>query len=207
MNAIFAIIFVISTAILLVLSPENFLPALLGGATKAGTLCASLLGSYALWLGLMKLWEDSGVSRGVSRAMRPLARRLFKTDDPKTLDAVCMNLSVNLLGISGAATPYGIRAVGLLNESDESDYALSMFFVLNATSLQLIPTSIVGIRAALNSAAPADIILPTLLTTVFSTLLGAVAVRVFVPEKSAKRTENRPAKNFLSHKKKGVGIR
>lgn len=210
MNVLFGVIFLTSTAILLFLSPENFLSSLLEGGSKAGTLCLSLVATYSVWLGLMKVWEVCGVSRGVSRLLRPFARRIFKTEDKKTLDAVCMNLSVNFLGISGAATPYGIQAAKLLDKNEHAEYASNMFFVLNATSLQLIPTSIIGIRVALHSAAPADIILPTVLATAFSTLLGAILVRLLIPPK----TPVLPNANAqITHKKgirtkkiKGAGI-
>jgi spore maturation protein A len=74
-----------------------------------------------------------------------------------------------------------------------------MFFILNATSIQLIPTSIISVRMALGSVAPADVALPTLIATVFSTLLGAVLCRIFIPPKKAKKTA------FML-KKKGAGI-
>ena len=83
-----------------------------------------------------------------------------------------MNLSVNLLGMGGAATPYGIKACQLLDKSERAEYSSAMFFVINATSIQLLPTAIVGVRASLGSVAPADIILPSILTNAFSTLLG-----------------------------------
>ena len=205
MNTLFALIFILADIILLFLSPENFLSALLDGASKSATLCLSLLSTYSVWLGLMKVWEASGVTRGVSRMVKPVAKKLFKTDDEEALDAVCMNLSVNLLGISGAATPYGIRAAQLLDKTEEAEYSSSMLFVLNATSIQLIPTSIIGIRVALNSAAPTDIILPTLITTVFSTLLGVVLTRLLIPPKAAKRKKRAHA-GVKILKTKGAGI-
>lgn len=183
MNAIFTVIFIICNATLLVLSPDDFLSSLLDGASKSATLCLSLVASYAVWLGLMKVWEDSGVTKATSRLLRPLAKRLFKTDDEETLSAVSMNLSVNLLGVSGAATPYGIKAARLLDRSDDAEYASSMLFVLNATSIQLIPTSVIGIRVALGSSAPLDILLPTLITTAFSTLFGVLLTRLLIPPK------------------------
>lgn len=207
MNALFAIVFLISTCLLLVISPDGFLSALLDGASKSAALCLSLIATYSVWLGLMKVWEKSGVTRGVSRVVKPLAKRLFKTDDPKTLDAVCMNLSVNLLGISGAATPYGIQAANLLDKTDEAEYASAMLFVLNATSIQLIPTSIIGIRVALHSAAPLDILIPTLITTVFSTLLGMALTRLLIPPKSAKAKRRKEReKAAFSPTKQATGI-
>jgi spore maturation protein A len=192
MNAVFALIFIFSAIALLVQNPAAFLPALLEGGSKSASLCISLLASYAVWLGLMQVWEDSGVTRGISRAIKPLCRKLFKTDNEEALAAIGMNLSANLLGIGGAATPYGIKAANLLAAEKESRYASSMLFVVNATSLQLIPTSVVAFRVSLGSANPADIILPTMISTVFSTLLGVALVRIFIPlsarEKSGAKT-------------------
>ncbi len=96
------------------------------------------------------------------------------------MQAISMNLSVNLLGISGAATPYGIQAANLLDKTDNAEYASAMLFVLNATSLQLIPTSIIAVRVALGSASPNDIVLPTLLATSLSTIVGVLLTKVFI---------------------------
>ena len=181
MNALFSLVFLLGGALLFFLSPENFLPTLIDGAAKSAALCFSLIATYAVWLGLMNVWKDSGVTRAISRVLRPLVRKLFKTNDDETLDSVCMNASVNLLGISGAATAYGIKAANLLDRSPEREHDSCMLFVLNATSLQLLPTSIIGVRTALGSASPADIVLPTLIATLFSTVLGVILVQLFVP--------------------------
>ena len=183
MNALFSIVFLLATAVLLILSPEQFLPTLIDGASKSAALCLSLIATYAVWLGLMNVWKDCGITRAVSKLLKPVARKCFHTDDNETLDAVCMNLSVNLLGISGAATAYGVKAANLLDKSPEAEYASALFFVLNATSLQILPTSIIGVRTALGSISPTNIVLPTLLASLFSSLLGVVLVRLFIPSK------------------------
>ncbi len=188
MNAIFATIFIFCTLSLCFTAPDKFLETLLAGASKSAALCLSLIATYAVWMGLMRLWQDSGVTRGVSRLVKPVAKRLFLTDDEETLQAISMNLSVNLLGISGAATPYGIKAANLLEKSKHADYATAMFFVINATSIQLFPSSIVAVRVALHSGAPTDVVLPTLLTTVFSTALGMLLVRLFLAPKKHKKS-------------------
>lgn len=180
MNILFTLLFLACSATLLFTDSSAFLPAVLDGASTAASLCVALLASYAVWLGLMQVWEDSGLSRLLSKWLKPLARKLFRTDDEKTLTAVCMNLSANMLGIGGAATPYGIQAAKLLDKSPDAEYASAMFFALNATSIQLLPTSIVGLRASLGSSAPADIILPTLLATAASTLLACLLTRLFL---------------------------
>ena len=124
----------------------------------------------------MRVWEECGVSKKTAKLFRPLAKRLFKTNDENALNAICMNLSVNLLGISGAATPYGIRAANLLDKTQNVEYSSAMFFVINATSIQLVPASIIGIRTALGSVSPSDILLPTLFTTAFSTLFAVFII-------------------------------
>lgn len=211
MNAIFTTIFLISNFFLLIFKPETFLTSLLESATSAGALCLALLSSYAVWLGLMQVWKDSGVSEKFSKLLRPIARKIFKTDDQKTLECVCLNLSVNMLGISGAATPLGVQGARLLNNSPQAEYASAMFFVLNATSLQIIPTSVISLRTALKSADPTNILFPTVCTSLFSTLLAAILVRVFIPPKRSVHTvafsQNRANSTAFFAKNKGAGVR
>ena len=183
MNILFSGVLLLSSVIILIRAPENFLAAMLDGGSRAATLCVSLIATYSVWMGLIKVWEDSGVTRGVSKLLRPLAKKLFKTDDRAALDAVCMNLSVNLLGVSGAATPYGVKAAQLLDQSENAEYSSAMFFVLNATSLQLLPTSLIAVRVSMHSLSPADIVFPTLFTTLFSTLLGGFLTWLFLRPK------------------------
>ena len=188
MNILFTLVFLVCTFLLLCTSPDTFLSALLEGAGKGATVSASLIATYCVWLGLMRVWEDSGVARGISKLLKPLLKRLFKTEDEEALQAISMNTSVNLLGISGAATPYGIKAANLLDKTENAEYSSAMLFVLNATSLQLIPTSIVAVRVAMHSASPNDIVIPTLLASLLSTVIGVVLTRVFIRPKAAAPT-------------------
>ena len=187
MNTLFTLLFLVSSFLFLCLSPETFLSALLDGAGKGATVCVSLIATYSVWLGLMRVWEDSGVARGVSKLVKPLAKRLFRTENEEALQAISMNLSVNLLGISGAATPYGIKAANLLDKTENAEYSSAMLFVLNATSLQLIPTSIIAVRVAMHSAAPNDIVIPTVLATLFSTAVGILLTMLFIKPKTTKK--------------------
>lgn len=208
MNIIFAIVFLTCTFLLLCVSPENFLVAMLDGASKAATLCVSLLATYAVWMGLMKVWESSGVARGVSKLLRPLAKKILKTEDEQAIEAACMSFSVNMLGISGAATPYGVKTAQLLDKTPNAEYSSAMFFVLNATSLQILPSSLVAVRVAMHSASPADIIFPTLLVSLFSTMLGVVLVKVFIPSIStSKKREKSTVKIATKQKTVGAGTR
>jgi spore maturation protein A len=207
MNVIFSLIFILATGILLVIAPEQFLQTMLDGASKSAATCVALIATYAVWLGLMQVWQDSGVARGVSRLIKPLTKRLLKTDNEEALDAAAMNLSVNLLGISGAATPYGIQTAKLLDKTENAEFSSAMFFVLNATSLQIFPASMIAVRVSMHSAAPYDILLPTLFATTLSTILGVWLVRVCFREKKA--TKSRGIFGGLSRKfmkTKGAGM-
>lgn len=185
MNTLFTLVFLACAFLLLCTSPDTFLAALLEGAGKGATVCLSLVATYSVWLGLMRVWEDSGLARGISKLLKPLSKRLFKTEDEEALQAISMNLSVNLLGISGAATPYGIKAANLLDRTENAEYSSAMLFVLNATSIQLIPTAIIGVRVALHSANPTDVIVPTFLATLLSTVLGVCLTKAFIKPVSA----------------------
>ena len=186
MNILFVLLFAVCGVCILGKAPELFLSSLLDGGGKAAATCLALLSSYAVWLGLIRIWEDCGFAKKVAKLIKPLAKKLLLTDNEECLEAVSMNISVNLLGISGAATPYGIKAAKLLDKTEHAEYASAMFFVLNASSLQLLPASMVTLRTSLQSAAPADIILPTLLTTIFSTLLGVGLTTLFLRPKQSK---------------------
>ena len=208
MNLLFASIFLISTLLLLFSAPENFLAALLDGAGKGASICISLVATYSVWLGLMRVWEDSGVSRALSKLVQPLAKRLFKTENKEVLETLSMNLSVNLLGISGAATPYGIKTANLLDKTEYAEYSSAMLFVLNATSIQLLPTSIIAVRVAMHSANPNAIVIPTLLASALSTLLGVALTILFIRPKQA---ETRQRVSYIypmkTYKTTGAGTR
>ena len=208
MNLLFTIIFLICTFLLLCASPERFLSAMLDGASRAATLSVSLIATYSVWMGLMRVWENSGVSRGVSRLLKPLAKRILQTDDKEALSAACMNFSVNMLGISGAATPYGVRTAQLLDKTENAEFSSAMFFVLNATSLQILPTSLVAVRVAMNSGSPTDIIFPTLFTSAFSTAVGVALVLLFIkPKKRGIFSEKRGQVRGENGKMLGAGTR
>ena len=201
-------IFLVCTFLLLCAAPEIFLSAMLDGASRAAALSVSLIATYSVWMGLMRVWENSGVSRGVSRLLKPLARRILRTDDEEALSAACMNLSVNVLGISGAATPYGVRTAQLLDRTENAEFSSAMFFVLNATSLQLLPTSLVAVRVAMGSGAPTDIILPTFITSVFSTALGVLLVLTFIKPKKTAVFKEKPRRVWGKKRKTaGAGTR
>ena len=199
---LFTVMFIVCAARLLYLAPQEFLPALLSSASSAATLCLALLSSYCVFCGLSALWEDCGVTSAIARALKKPVRALFKTSDPQFAECVCMNVSANLLGLGALATPYGVRAAELLDgknntlsaEKKKNEYSMAVLFTLNAASLQLIPTSVIALRTAVNSASPSSVVLPILLSSLFFLALSLpLTIFVYRPKKTA-RTARRAAK-------------
>ena len=180
MNVIFGAVLCVSTALLIINDPEKVLAAFLSGGEKALSLTAKMLVIYAVWLGVFKIMEKAGLSRKLARALKPANRFLFGALPENANEYMSLNISANILGMSGATTPMGIKAVKALDEYPDTDYAVTMFFVINATSVQLIPSSVLALRAQSGSASPSDIILPTILATLLSSVIGILLVKVFV---------------------------
>lgn len=176
MNVIFTLVMISSALTIAALSPESLLPSLLNGAQNALKTAVTLFCIYAVWMGVSRLAEKSGLAEGAARAIRPLAKRLFRTRSDGACRDIAMNMACNLLGVGGAATPYAVKAMDEL-EREGNEYAQKLLFVINATSIQLIPSTVIALRASAGSGAAADILLPSLLCTAASTLS---AVLLFV---------------------------
>lgn len=156
--------------------------ATFSSSKSAFEISLGLTGVLALWLGVMKIGEKSGMINALSRWLSPVFCRLFP-DIPKghpAMGSIFMNLSANMLGLDNAATPMGLKAMKELQElnpkKDTATNPMIMFLVLNTSGLILIPVSIMMYRSQLGAAQPTDIFIPTLLTTAVSTLVGVGAV-------------------------------
>ena len=148
--------------------------AVLEGASAGISLAVTLAGPLCLWSGLNRLMEQTGLTDRLARLLSPLLRRIFPTawQDPVCREAICVNLSSNLLGLGNAATPPGIRAVKRLSHHSGGTACdeLCRLVVMNTASIQLIPATVAAVRAGLGAAAPFDI-----LPAVWATSLCAVA--------------------------------
>lgn len=110
-------------------------------------------------------------------------RLLFGELPGKANEYVSMNISANMLGMSGATTPMGIKSIQELEKHENTQYQIAMFFVINATSIQILPTSVLALRTSLGSLSPSDIILPTILATAISSVVGILLVKIFLRKK------------------------
>lgn len=179
MNAIWLIILLSGTVTMLFTDPDGAVRAMLNGSTNAVNLAISLIATYGFWLGFFALLDKSGISDVIAKALRPLIKKIFKSADEKTEKYITMNMSANLLGLGNASTPMGINAINSMNKG--KGYATTdmiMLVVISATSLQLIPSTVIGMRIAHSSNAPTAFLLPCIIATVASTVIGILLVKI-----------------------------
>ena len=179
MNTIWTILLLISLIFFLFTNPNALLDVVVEGAHNAMQTSASLLAIYCFWNGLFALLEQSCLIEQLARVFTPLVKRLFGTLSPKATAYLTLNVSANLLGVSNASTPSAIKAIELMEGTNAKlSRQGAMLFVLNATSIQLFPTTVVGLRASYGSTMPTDIVLPTVISTFVTTILGILLVNL-----------------------------
>lgn len=179
MNKIWFVMVVGSICFLLWSNPSSVLNSMIDASGEAFSLCIELCAVYAVWLGVLELVEASGLSEKLAKLLHPLIKKLFKIDDKETEKMIALNMSANILGLGNAATPMGINAIKRLDDgSGVATNAMIMLVVLNATSLQLLPSTVIGLRSSAGSTSPSDIILPTIIATFCTCLLGICLVKL-----------------------------
>lgn len=156
-------------------------PALLEGASAGITLAVSLAGPICLWSGLSHVMEQAGWMEALARALSPLLKKLFPTawSNKDARQALCGNLSANLLGLGNAATPLGIRAVRAMAVGDEATDELCRLVVMNTASIQLIPATVAAVRSSLGAVRPFDILPAVWISSLCSVCMGLLAAKVF----------------------------
>ena len=149
-------------------------------AKTAVEIAIGLIGIMALWLGTMKIAEESGLIRIIARALRPITIRLFPDvpEDHPAIGSIVLNMAANILGLGNAATPLGLKAMEELQElnpnKDTATNAMCTFLAINTSSVQLIlPATVV----ALMGAASNQIFITTILATGLSTIAAIISVR------------------------------
>ncbi len=187
--ALFVIGMLVGVIKLIFLGDMDSLPAMMDSTFEmsktAFEMTLGLTGTLTLWMGILKIGEDSGLVDRLAKFLSPVLTKLFP-EIPKNhpaLGSIFMNISANMLGLDNAATPVGLKAMQELqsinDKKDTASNSMIMFLVLNTSGLTLIPVSIMAYRAKYGAADPADIFLPLLLTTMCSTLVGLLTVSIY----------------------------
>ena len=174
---------------------DEVILAVTDSAKLAFNLCLGLAGIMTFWLGIMELAQQSGLVQGFARILSPIMKRLFPevpVEDP-AMGAMILNITANMLGLTNAATPFGLKAMQALQKlnqnSNEASNAMCTFLAINTSSVQLIPTTAIAYLAANGAKDPTDIIPSALLATLCSTLVALVTVRVLARLKPFQRTQ------------------
>ena len=162
--------------------------AAVDSSKEAVELCVTMLGVMALWTGLMKIAEVSGLTKGFRKAVRPVLRFLFPEvpEESKANEYIASNMLANILGLGWAATPFGLKAMEELQKlnvarggkQEVASRAMCTFLILNISSLQLIPVNIIAYRSQYGAVNPAEIVGPAIVATTVSTLAAVLFVKV-----------------------------
>lgn len=153
-------------------------------AQSSFTLILGLGGMMAFWLGLMRIAEDSGLIRDLSRITYPVLKLIFEDIPPDhpVLGTISLNIAANMLGLSNAATPIGIKVMEQLEtlnpQPKSATNDMCLFLAINTSSVQLIPTTAIMLLASAGSIEPTIIIISSLLATTVSTIVAIIAAKL-----------------------------
>ena len=163
--------------------PEMTKGAFETAETAVMKIALPLVGVMAIWLGIMRLAERSGLVQVIARALRPLMRRLFPEVPPDhpAIGAMVMNMAANMLGLGNAATPLGLRAMSLLEKLNPNPgvatNAMCTFLAINTASIQLIPTTAIGLLAIAGSKNPTAIVPTAFLASCIAATSGVLTAK------------------------------
>ncbi|GAA0347057.1 spore maturation protein SpmA [Bacillus carboniphilus] len=160
---------------------EEVNKALFNGAKEAVTISIGLISILVFWLGIMRIAQDAGLLNTLAKLFKPIVRRLFPDvpQDHPAMGYILSNMMANMFGLGNAATPLGIKAMEQLKvlngNKPVASRSMITFLAINTSSLTLIPTTVLAIRMNYNSANPTEIVLPTIIATICSTM-GAIMI-------------------------------
>jgi spore maturation protein A len=164
---------------------DGFTKAMFEAGKAAVEVCLYLVGIVSLWLGLTKILEDAGLIYKLSNFFRPAIALLFRNipEGHPSITAITLNLLANLFGLGNAATPLGIKAMEDLQtlnpEQDTITFEMMLFIVINTSSIQLVPFTVIGLLASYGSHNPNAVVLPTLISTVISSATAVGILYLF----------------------------
>ncbi len=158
---------------------------ILNEGSRAIEFTIGLAAIMALWMGIMNIAKDSGLIDKIGKKLNPIMRRLFPSipKGHKAMSYMVMNMALNMVGAGNGATAFGLKAMEELqtlnNKKDTATNDMIMFLVINISSIQLIPFTMLKIRADAGSVNPNEIIISTLVATTVSTLVAIVSCKIF----------------------------
>ncbi len=172
-------------------APSSIISTMMTAAKMGVTMAIEFIGIYAVWMGIMQVLDDCKLSHKLSSILSRPVRKIFGKTDRETEKNICLNIASNIIGIGSAATPYGIKAMkGLDVGGEKATRAMIMLVVINSTGIQLLPTTVIGMRAMAGSVSPSCILWPTIVATFVPTILGVLLVISFYYKNRKKKVKN-----------------
>ena len=187
MSKIWIVLMIISLIAMSIFCPSQIVGTMMEAAKSGVTMCIEFVGIYAVWMGIMQVMDDCKLSHKLSKILSKPVQYIFGKTDAETEKNICLNIASNIIGIGSAATPYGIKAMqGLDKGEKKATRAMIMLVVINSTGIQLLPTTVIGMRAMAGSLSPSCILWPTIVSTFLPTILGVLLVSLFYRKKRVK---------------------
>ena len=184
---VFMIIFSLIIGIATGKTPD-ILNTIINSAKTATENSISIIGMICFWSGIMKIAEENKIIDRFSKLLKPIIKILFpKLINEKAKGFIALNMTANVLGLGNVATPLGLKAMKSMQEENNNKEELTdemkMLIVLNTTSIQLIPTTIIGIRAIHDSKNPVIIVIPILIASLTSVIFGVILTKIISNKK------------------------
>lgn len=167
-----------------IFAPSTIISTMMSAAKTGVTMSIEFVGIYAVWMGFMQILDDCKLSNKFSNLLHKPVQYIFGATDKETEKNICLNIASNMIGIGSAATPYGLKAMQGLDKGDiKANRAMIMLVVINSTGIQILPTTVIGMRAMAGSISPSCVLWPTIVSTFIPTILGVLLVCLFYKRK------------------------
>ncbi len=183
MNAIWTTVVIVCFVALLFTNPNAVMSLCVESGTQAVNYALQLVAIYALWQGVFCVAERCNLVQKLAKLLGKVNAFLYGNVGKVANDYLSLNMASNLLGVGNASTPSAMEAIKQMEKGETLSRGGAMLFVLNACGIQLVPTTVVGLRASFSSQNAASVVLPTVICTVFSALLGVALVSIAYPQK------------------------
>lgn len=189
MATLFFIMVTASIFFMLVFNPSGVLAVMLASSANGIQLGITLCGIYIVWMGIVQIAIDAGLIDKLARLLSPIIRFLFGKQSKEVNNLIATNISANMIGAGAVATPVAIEAIermnreraGLVQQPDltRPSTPMIMLFILSATSMQILPTTVIGLLEKHGATSASNVILPTILVSTITTLLGVFFVKIW----------------------------
>ena len=183
MNAIWTTLIVICFVAITITNPNGLLTLCVDSATQALNYTLQLVAIYALWQGVFCVAERCNLVDKLAKILGKVNNFLYGNVANEAKRYLALNMASNLVGVGNAATPSAIEGIKLMEKGEVLGRGGAMLFVINACGLQLVPTTVMGLRATFGSRNPSSILLPTVICTVVTLVLGVFLTNLAYPKK------------------------